>query len=106
MLCSKSEVTLKYLLRWDPKQVIFNLKSKDHNQKDFSKLKLINEIFKYSDFFYIDNKLRSSDENRFIGATSYQEKDMAAFSLDLIGRVKSGKLFLVAIIANSSNVEM
>ena len=82
------------------------MKSKDHNQKDFSKLKLINEIFKYSDFFYIDNKLRSSDENRIVEATSYQEKDMAAFSLDLIGQVKSGKFFLVAIIANGRNAEM
>ena len=83
------------------------MKSKDHNQKDFSKLKLINETFKYSDFFYIDNKLSSSDEIRITGASSFQEKDMAAFSLDLIGQVKSGKFFLgFAIIANGRNAEV
>ena len=69
------------------------MKSKVHIKTTFSKLKLINEIFVYSHFFYIDNILSSIDEKRITGAKSFQEKDMAAFSLDLIGRVKSGKFF-------------
>ena len=32
---------------------------------------------------------------RIATASSYQEKDMTAFSLDLIGRVKNGKFFLL-----------
>ena len=44
----------------------------------------------------LDNKLRSSDEKRIAEATSFQEKDMTAFSLDFIGRVKNGKFVFVA----------
>ena len=47
-------------------------------------------------YFYIltlGNNLKISDKNRIAKATSYQEKDMTAFSLDLIGQVKNGKFF-------------